>query len=218
MLTVQHLGSTLIGVRKAEQSARTKRALVDAATALFGERGYQATSLKAIGERAEISHGVIPFHFGSKEGLLLAVVESAFEEFREAVFGALSGRDRDFSLGDLRALTDALLAFQRERPKVGRLFQVLMFEALGPNPELRPHFAAFHRRIAELGRAWVRAGQERGALRPDLDVEATVHALLCFFTGVRTHSLLFEGFEARPVHDQLLAILAGGVIDQEGKR
>lgn len=198
-------------MRKAEQSARTKRALIDAAVELFGERGFQATSLKAIGERASISHGVIPFHFGSKDGLLLAVVESCFQEFSDAVLGALDGHDRDFGLGDLGALTDALLAFQRERPHVGRLFQVLMFEALGPNPELAPHFRAFHDRIAQVGRAWLIAGQQRGSIRDDLDVDATVDALLCFFNGVRTHSLLLEGFDQRRVHDQLSSILARGV-------
>ena len=202
-------------MRKAEQSARTKRALIDAAVELFGERGYRATSLKAIGERATISHGVIPFHFGSKEGLLLAVVDACFEEFREAVFGALSDHDRDFGIGDLRALTESLLAFQQERPRVGRLFQVLMFEALGPNPELRPHFREFHDRIAEVGRAWLMAGQGRGSIREDLDIEATVDAVLCFFNGVRTHSLLLEGFDQCRVHDQLLSILARGVTRDE---
>lgn len=207
-------------MRKAEQSARTKRALIGAAIELFGERGYQATSLKAIGERSGISHGVIPFHFGSKDGLLLAVVETCFEEFRAAVFGALTGHDRDFGLGDLKALTDALLAFQRERPSVGRLFQVLMFEALGPNPDLRPHFAAFHDRIAAVGRAWIEEGRARGSLRDDIDVEATVDALLCVFTGIRTHSLLLDGFDQRRVHTQLVAILDHGVkrqVTTEGK-
>jgi TetR/AcrR family acrAB operon transcriptional repressor len=197
-------------VRKAEQSARTKQALIDAAVGLFGERGYRATSLKAIGERAGISHGVIPFHFGSKEGLLLAVVEACFEAFRESVFGPLVDRERDFGLGDLRALMDAQLAFQRERPQIGRLFQMLMFEAMGPSPELRPHFREFHRRVRALGCEWIRAGQARGALSRALDVEATVDAMLSFFTGLRAHALLFEDVDQARIHAQLRSILARG--------
>ncbi|HJL17206.1 MAG TPA: TetR family transcriptional regulator [Sandaracinaceae bacterium LLY-WYZ-13_1] len=212
MLTVQHNWFTLDRVRKAEQSARTKRALIEAAMALFAERGYRATSLKAIAARASISHGVIPFHFGSKEGLLLAVVESCFGAFRDAAFGPLLDRARDHGLGDLEALTDAMLAFQCERPRVGRLFQVLMFEALGPTPELRPHFGELHRRLRALGGEWVREGQARGSLDPRLDVEATVDALLCFFTGLRTHSLLFEGdVDQARIHAQMRSILARGV-------
>jgi TetR/AcrR family transcriptional regulator, acrAB operon repressor len=195
-------------VRKAEQSARTKEALIDAAVTLFGERGYGATSLKAIGERAGISHGVIPFHFGSKEGLLLAVVEALFARFTEAVIVPLGERERDWGSGDLEALMRAQLGFQIEHPEVGRLFQVLMFEAIGPRPELRPHFLAFQERMRRLGSAWVREGVARGALRTDLDVEATVDVILSFFVGLRTHTLLApDRVDPTRVHEQMLSFV-----------
>ncbi len=104
-------------MRKAEQSERTRGALIDAAIRLFGERGYRATPLKAIGEAAGISHGVIPFHFGSKEGLLLAVVERCFDVFQRGVLGALDDSERDHGLGDLRALMDAQKRFAEEHPE-----------------------------------------------------------------------------------------------------
>lgn len=199
-------------MRKAEQSARTKEALIEAAVMLFGERGYGGTSLKAIGERAGISHGVIPFHFGSKEGLLLAVVETLFSRFTQAVIAPLlEGSGRDWGSRDLEAVMRAQLRFQIEHPEVGRLFQVLMFEAIGPRPELRPYFVEFHDRIARLGAAWVREGIERGALQDDLDVDATVTGLLSFFTGLRTHTLLApERFDPVRVHEQMLKIIRAG--------
>lgn len=202
---------------KAEQSARTKAALIEAAVGLFGERGYRATSLKAIGEAAGISHGVIPFHFGSKEGLLLAVVERCFEQFFAAVLAPLvdAGRERDYGIGDLDALLTAQLTFSREHPEVGRVFQVLMAEAIASSPELRPHYRAFNERTHALGVAWVREGQARGALREDLDVDATVHALLSFLTGVRTHHLL-TGLDRRSIHVAMLRILQHGVLSDAG--
>ena len=203
-------------MRKAEQSARTKEALIDAAVVLFGERGYGATSLKAIGERAGISHGVIPFHFGSKEGLLLVVVETLFSRFTQAVIAPLLAGERDWGSRDLEAVMGAQLRFQLENPEVGRLFQVLMFEAIGPRPELRPHFVEFHERIAKLGATWVREGIERGALRADLDVDATVTGLLSFFTGLRTHTLLApERFDPVRVHEQMLEIIRAGAEPRE---
>ncbi len=199
-------------MRKAEQAERTRRALVDAAIRLFGERGYRATPLKAIAEAAGITHGVIPFHFGSKEGLLLAVVERCFEVFQEAVLGPLRARERDYGLGDLEALMDAQVRFGREHPEVGRLFMLLMFEALGPSPELREHFRAFHARVHALGCAWLRAGMERGSVRADLDAAAAVDAMLGFFTGVRAHSLLLDehGEGRERVYDAMLAIFRSG--------
>lgn len=204
-------------VGKAERSARTKQGLIDAAIALFGERGYRATSLKAIGEHAGVTHGVIPFHFGSKEGLLLAVVEACFQAFRGSVFGVLTDGERDYGLEDLHRLVNAQLAFQAERPEIGQLFQVLMFEALGPSPELRAPFREFHCRIRELGCAWVRRGQEVGALASELDVEATVDALLCFFTGLRAHSLLLADVDQRRIHEQMRFVLERGVRPPAGR-
>lgn len=206
-------------MRKAEQSERTRRALIDAAIVLFGERGYRATSLKAVAEAAGITHGVIPFHFGSKEGLLLAVVERCFETFREAVLGPLRERERDYGLGDLEALMDAQIRFGREHPEIGRLFVLLMFEALGPSPELREHFRAFHDRMHALGREWLRAGVARGSVRSDLDADAAVDAMLSFFTGVRAHSLLFgdaSGAGRERVYESMLAIFRSGVVPERG--
>ena len=197
--------------RKAEQSARTKRAVLDAAIALFGENGYRSTSLKAIGLRAGISHGVIPFHFGSKEGLLHAVVEECFALFQAAVIDPLRDSERDFGTRDLEALMAAQLRFSEERPEIGRLFVVLMFEGLGPSPELRPHFEQFHDRIHQLGCAWLHEGQRRGAVRADLDVEAAVDALFAFFNGLRAHSMLVgDRLDRARVHAQMLAFLRHG--------
>ena len=64
--------------RKREQSQQSRERLIDAATRLFAERGYRDASVQAIGEEAGISRGSIFWHFGSKEGLLWAVVQRAF--------------------------------------------------------------------------------------------------------------------------------------------
>jgi TetR/AcrR family transcriptional regulator, acrAB operon repressor len=201
--------------RKAEQSSRTKRAVLDAAIALFGENGYRATPLKAIGLKAGISHGVIPFHFGSKEGLLHAVVEECFALFHAALLEPLGDMERDFGTRDLEAIMSAQRRFSAEHPEVGRLFVVLMFEALGPSPELRPHFAQFHERIRQLGSAWLREGQRRGSVRDDLDVDAAIEALFAFFNGLRAHALLLgDGLDIARVHGQMLAFLRHGAAPQ----
>lgn len=54
-------------------------ALVEAATALFAERGYESTTTRAIAERVGCSEALIQNYFGGKEGLLLAVMRSGRE-------------------------------------------------------------------------------------------------------------------------------------------
>src|SRR5688500_11779761 len=70
---------------KQEQSERSQDALIHAATSLFAERGYRGTSVQAIGERAGVSRGSIFWHFGSKEGLLWAVVERSFRSWEAEI-------------------------------------------------------------------------------------------------------------------------------------
>ena len=55
-------------------AAASRRALLDAAGALFHARGYDGTTVREIGERAGIDPALIARYFGGKEGLYLAVL------------------------------------------------------------------------------------------------------------------------------------------------
>jgi AcrR family transcriptional regulator len=59
-----------------ERRAETRRALLDAGAALFAERGIGGASVDAIARAAGRTSGALYDHFGSKEGLLFALLES----------------------------------------------------------------------------------------------------------------------------------------------
>ncbi len=52
----------------------TKKKILDAAEALFGELGYSATSLRHIIHKAGVNLAAIHYHFGSKQDLLDQVI------------------------------------------------------------------------------------------------------------------------------------------------
>jgi AcrR family transcriptional regulator len=54
-------------------------ALLAAATALFDERGFDATTTREIGERAGVDPAMIKRYYGSKEGLYIATLADARE-------------------------------------------------------------------------------------------------------------------------------------------
>src|ERR1041384_4457834 len=54
-------------VRMTGQERREQ--LLDVGRALFAERGYEATSIEEIAERAKISKPIVYEHFGGKQGL-----------------------------------------------------------------------------------------------------------------------------------------------------
>lgn len=70
--------------RTAEQFSeirdRTKRKIEKTALKLFGTAGYHATSIEAIATKANISKGLIYYHFKSKNDLLLIIAESEFKK------------------------------------------------------------------------------------------------------------------------------------------
>jgi AcrR family transcriptional regulator len=75
--------------KQSERSRRHNEAvrqrILAAARRLFGDRGYEATTLRAVASSAGTSTGNVYFHIGGKEALLLAVVE----EFLGAVARAV---------------------------------------------------------------------------------------------------------------------------------
>jgi AcrR family transcriptional regulator len=62
-------------VRRRHDAAASRRALLNAAAALFDERGYDRTTVRDIGERAGVDAALIARYFGGKEGLYLATLQ-----------------------------------------------------------------------------------------------------------------------------------------------
>ncbi len=72
--------------RRAEKAASTRRRIVEAATGLFLDRGYVATTMDAIAERADVAVETVDSRFGNKANVLGAILEPA-------IVGADDGRD-----------------------------------------------------------------------------------------------------------------------------
>jgi AcrR family transcriptional regulator len=63
--------------RRAEQAERTRRRILAAATELFLSRGYAATTIEAIAAQADVAVETVYSRFGSKAGLLNAILGPA---------------------------------------------------------------------------------------------------------------------------------------------
>ena len=196
---------------KAQQAARSRQALIQAAMDLFAERGYRGTSVQAIGELAGVSRGSIFWHFGSKEGLLWAVVERAFQEWESDVLVP--------DVGDatgVQAMRRALAAHRRfltERSEALRLFYLLMFESLGPHPELAQEFARLHTHLRDMTVGWMKAAIETGEMRADVDATAVVTLITGALGGLAYQWLLDPGgFDLDRAYADLEQILARGLV------
>ncbi len=70
---------------QAERTEATRAALIDAARALFTERGYAAVATEEIVKRAGVTRGALYHHFADKEDLFREVVEVLEAELTEQI-------------------------------------------------------------------------------------------------------------------------------------
>jgi AcrR family transcriptional regulator len=90
---------------QAERKDETRALLLSAAAAVFAERGVEGASVDAIAEAAGRTSGALYSHFGSKEGLLIELLESWRSEVSAAILVDLS---------DARTVDERLLALWHE--------------------------------------------------------------------------------------------------------
>ena len=92
----------------APHTQKTRDRVLDAAELLFAEQGIRATSLRAITREAGVNLAAVHYHFGSKEGLLDAVIERQALPVNESRLVELERLERE--AGDASPTAEALLA------------------------------------------------------------------------------------------------------------
>jgi len=111
------------------RSARKRRAILEAATALFLENGYRGTSMEQIARVARVSKQTVYKHFSEKEVLFNAIVTATVNEAGDAV--AAGVRDLQES-GDLAADLRDLARRELElvmQPRILQLRRLVTAEA-----------------------------------------------------------------------------------------
>ncbi|WP_018762784.1 TetR/AcrR family transcriptional regulator [Arthrobacter sp. 135MFCol5.1] len=106
------------GVRRREQ-------LIVIAMDVFGEHGFAGGSLRTIAEQAGVNHATLIQHFGSKEGLLTAVLEEWDRRTVENGLTDVSGLDY------FRRLPEVMAAHENNRGLL-ELFTTIAAEASNP--------------------------------------------------------------------------------------
>ena len=67
------------------RAERTRALVVDETISCILEEGFAAASAKHITERSGVTWGVVQYHFGDRDGLLMAVVDKGFAELTETL-------------------------------------------------------------------------------------------------------------------------------------
>ena len=165
-------------VPRTDRGRRTQRALLDAAAAEFGEKGFHDSSIVSITARAGVALGTFYTYFDSKEALFRALVSDISDQVRASVVTQLSDPKGDTLARERQAFV-AFLAFAREHKELYRIIDEAEFVA---NPEWRAHYENAAQRILER----LREGEAKGELAGPID-EAHAWAIMGMnvFLGLR---------------------------------
>lgn len=176
--------STSVSVSRSERrKAKTAAAILDAAEFLFRQRGFQATTIDEIAEKADVSVGSVYVHFDSKTGLYLALVERALD-INEAAMGKVADLGLTSPLERVYAAGDAYLEFHLKHPGA---FQMIALRVLEPSSGVHDVEARIADRVRKLVGAVeddLRAAIEAGEVRAELDPVRAMRFLWGSWNGV----------------------------------
>jgi TetR/AcrR family acrAB operon transcriptional repressor len=165
----------------------SRQRLMDAALELFLEKGFENTTVVEIGQRAGISHGSIPWHFGNKSGLLYAVVLKLFESNSPAE-PLPTGQQGFNTLWQQQVFYDGTPEFA--------LFGAFFLSEVEHSPARQAEVLAAHLQRREMVIDWVNRSIQNDALTAKVSVEEIVEFWLGAARGIVTQKLVLgENFD-----------------------
>lgn len=170
-------------VKRDQARTRLARAaVVDAAHALFLERGYGATTIEAISERADVPPATVYRLFSSKHGILKSLLDVSIAGDDERVPMAERPQVRTL-LGDRDAreqLAGFVAVSAQVNDRVAPLYRILV-SAAGADPDAAALLEELTGQRQQGQRLIARSLARGGALRPELrerDAADLIHALI----------------------------------------
>jgi TetR/AcrR family acrAB operon transcriptional repressor len=176
-------------------STESRRRLVEATIDLCGELGPRAFTVNDVAERSGISRGSIPHHFGSKDGLILTMVEEVFANAEQDL------RER---LGAIEApsVADVIEAhYVDPHTRHGRVFAGIHQEALFPDTPILGAYVEGWRRLRAVFTDYLRPLVDA---RPELgDLDQLARAVQSAVVGINLQSHLDHDMDRRAAYTAL---------------
>ena len=187
--------------------------VLDAALALFIERGFAATRVEDIARRAGLSKGTVYLYFASKEALLEGLVRRAVLPIAESALGAVRNYEGDPRIVITMVLK--MLALRLNDPKITAIPKLIFREVIG-----FPDLAKMYRRevldrVIPALEGLLKNGIDQGFLRqvdPNLTIRSIIGPLLLHVAMAEIFGIMPEGgMHFERLVDNHLSILFDGL-------
>ena len=178
------------------RQARDKRQqILDAAVVVFARTGYHGSRVSDIASEAGIAYGLVYHYFKNKEEILDTIFQERWGCFLEAVDSIAE----DTTSTEDKLLSVAALILNAYRVR-GDWVKVLVFEIQRSSRFARPEQIRAVGRLFQTVAGILRAGQQSGELRRDLDPDVACYVFVGALDIVVTSRVLdliqIEGGEA----------------------
>ncbi|MET0985695.1 MAG: helix-turn-helix domain-containing protein [Steroidobacteraceae bacterium] len=200
-----------IAERRQEEKDRRRGEILDAATELYREIGWDAVTMDAVARRARLSRALLYVYFKDKDALHLAIAVQAHEVLRER-FAAAAARER-CGLDKLAAIGRAYMAYAYEFPHYFDACSRLELRTAAPDAEELACLEDGDRVHAVVMDA-LAVGIADGSIRSDVGAPLLVSRVLWGFThgilqiGIRKAQFLAaSGISAQELMDQAHSLL-----------
>jgi AcrR family transcriptional regulator len=165
-------------VLRARHSELTRSAILGAARRLFAEQGYAATAVRPIAEEAGVAVQTLYSTFGSKQGLLLALVDTIREQTdAQDLWERIHRSDEPLEMVRLAAHTRRQIL-----QRCGDIVATFREGAAG-DPEVAAAYEEGQRRSREGIAGLCSRLQATGALRSGLTLEQAVDQVAAMFSA-----------------------------------
>jgi AcrR family transcriptional regulator len=192
-----------------ERKAETRAHLLDAAARLFAERGVDAVSVDAVADAGARTSGAIYAHFGSKQGLLLALLD----EWTHSLLAVLAAEfERSPSVGErLRAVAENVVVAPSPETRSLLLLEHELWLRAARDPEvaavLRTRRREAHDRLATGIERWM----DEGVVPRTIEPHEAAAALQALVLGLVAHHLVDPGaLDTATVERALAGVLGVG--------
>jgi len=178
------------------KTAARRAQIIDVALDVFGRSGYRGGSMREIAEQVGMTDAGVVHHFGSKQQLLLAVLEH-----REEVARKLRPGHEGLALLDgMREL----VCQNATTPGLIHLYVTLSAEATDPDHPAHDFFTARYEDVTPFFVDQLPSAPEAGEIRADVDVTAAAQQLIAVMDGLQVQWLLDEKVDMVAAFDQFL--------------
>jgi AcrR family transcriptional regulator len=188
--------------RDQEDGKSTRDRILDAAGELFALRGFDATSVDAIAQRAGLTVGALYRHFSAKAELLLDVV-------RRALTSLPIARHMRGDSGRADLLPEMVMLYMAPASQPLRRLVIELHTTASRDARVARLFREFSERMASDTRSRIETGLAEGTLEANLDPDLAARFLMVLIAGLAHVDTLYPRLLANPDwRDLVLEVVA----------